>query len=128
MVSFRFYLALNTSYPFLGLPTWLSGKESTSQCRRHRTFGFALWTGKIPWRRRRQLTPVFLPGKLHGQRSLVDYSSWGHEKSDTTEQLSAHTHTHIHMFLTPNVLSLHFASLLSSRLMYSTAYRTKILP
>ena len=40
-------------------------------------------------RRKWQLTPVFLPGKLHGQRSLVDYSSWGHKVSDTTEQLSA---------------------------------------
>ena len=30
-------------------------------------------------------TPVFLPGKFHGQRSLVGYSPWGHKKSDTTE-------------------------------------------
>ena len=32
-------------------------------------------------------TPVLLPGKSHGQRSLVGYSSWGHEESDTTERL-----------------------------------------
>ena len=32
---------------------------------------------KIPWRRKWQLTPVFLPGKFHGQRSLVDYNPWG---------------------------------------------------
>ena len=30
-------------------------------------------------------TPAFLPGKFHGQRSLVGYSSWGCEESDTTE-------------------------------------------
>ena len=30
--------------------------------------------------------PIFLPGKLHGQRSLVGYSSWGRKESDTTEQ------------------------------------------
>ena len=30
--------------------------------------------GKIPWRRERQPTPVFLPGDFHGQRSLVGYS------------------------------------------------------
>ena len=30
-------------------------------------------------------TPVFLPGKSHGQRSLVGYSPWGHKESDTTE-------------------------------------------
>ena len=35
---------------------------------------------KIPWRRKWQPTPVFLPGKSHGQRSLVDYSPWGHRK------------------------------------------------
>ena len=34
--------------------------------------------GKIPWRRAGQPTPVFLPGESHGQRSLVDYSPWGH--------------------------------------------------
>ena len=42
--------------------------------------------GKIPWRREWQLTPVFLPGKFHGQRSLVDYSPVLKE-SDMTELL-----------------------------------------
>ena len=32
---------------------------------------------KIPWRRKWQPTPVFLPGKFHGQKSLVDYGPWG---------------------------------------------------
>ena len=42
--------------------------------------------------RRRQWhpTPVLLPGKSHGRRSLVDYSPWGREESDTTEQLHFH--------------------------------------
>ena len=44
---------------------------------------------KICWRREWQPTPVFLPGRSHGQRSLVGYSPWGHKESDTTEQ--AHT-------------------------------------
>ena len=57
-----------------GFPSWLSGKESACQCRR---WGFNLWVGKIPWRRKWELTPVFLPGKFHGQRSLVGYSPWG---------------------------------------------------
>ena len=35
-------------------------------------------------------TPVLLPGKSHGQRSLVDCSPWGHEESDTTERLHFH--------------------------------------
>ena len=58
----------------LGLPRWLSGEESTCQCRKCR---FHPWVRKIPWRRNWQRTPVFLPGKLHGQRSLVGYSPWG---------------------------------------------------
>ena len=33
-------------------------------------------------------TPVFLPGKFHGQMSLTGYSPWGHKRSETTEQLS----------------------------------------
>ena len=40
------------------------------------------------WRRKWQLTPVFLPGESHGQRSLVGYSPWGHKGSDTTERLT----------------------------------------
>ena len=48
------------------------------------------------WRRTWQLTPVLLPGKSHGQRSLVGYSPWGHQESDMTERLSMHTHTALH--------------------------------
>ena len=43
--------------------------------------------GRFPWRRKWQSTPVLLPGKSHGQRSLVSYSTWGCIESDTTEQL-----------------------------------------
>ena len=46
---------------------------------------FDLWFGKIPWRRKWQPTPVFLPGEFHGQRGLVGYSPWGHKESDMTE-------------------------------------------
>ena len=48
--------------------------------------------GMILWRRKWQPTPVFLPGKFHGQSSLTGYSPWGHRESDTTEQVSMHTH------------------------------------
>ena len=41
-------------------------------------------------RRQWQPTPVFLPGKFHGQRSLVGCSPWGREESDTTERLHFH--------------------------------------
>ena len=56
-----------------GLPWWLSGKGSTYQRRRLR---FHPWVRKIPWRRKWQPTLVFLPGELHGPRSLVGYSPW----------------------------------------------------
>ena len=72
-------------YILWGFPGGASGKESACQSRRH-TFGPRV--EKIPWRKACIPTPVFLPGKFHGQRSLVDYSSWGPKESDTTEQLS----------------------------------------
>ena len=68
-------------------PRWLSGKESTCQCRRHR---FNPWVGRIPWRRKWQLTPVFLPGKSHGQRNQASYNPWCHEGLDMSEPLSMH--------------------------------------
>ena len=53
--------------------------------------GFDPWVGKIPWRRAWQLTPVFLPGKSHGQRSLVGCSPYRHTKYRTwLKQLSTH--------------------------------------
>ena len=57
-----------------GLLWWLSGKESACQYRRYR---FHLWVRMIPWRRRWQPSPIFLPGKSHGQRSLVSISPRG---------------------------------------------------
>ena len=54
------------------------------QCQRP---GFDPWVGNIPWRRKWQLTPVFLPGESHGRRSLVGYSPRGHKELDTTERL-----------------------------------------
>ena len=49
--------------------------------------GFNPWVRKIPWRRKWQLTLVFLPGKFHVWWSLAGYSPWGHKELDTTEQL-----------------------------------------
>ena len=41
----------------------------------------------MDWRKKWQPTPVFLPGKSHGQKSLVGYSPWGRKKLDMTERL-----------------------------------------
>ena len=51
---------------------------------RLRRLGFHPWVGKIPWRRKWQPTPVFVPGKSHRQKSLAGYSPWGRKESDTT--------------------------------------------
>ena len=61
-------------------PGSVNGKEPACQCRRHR---FDPWIRKIPWRRKWQSTPVFLPGESHGQRGLV--GPWGLKELDTTE-------------------------------------------
>ena len=66
-------------------------KEPACQCRRCRKHGINPWVRKIPWRRKWQPTPVFFPGKSHGQRSLVGCSPHGVVKSQT--QLSEHTFT-----------------------------------
>ena len=80
----------NRPWLFLcGLPRWFRGKASTCQCR---TRGFDPSLGKMPWRRKWQPTPVFLPGESHGQRSLACYSPWGHKESDTTK-VTKYIHT-----------------------------------
>ena len=67
----------------LRLPKQLSAKEPACQCKRRRRHRFHPWVRKIPWRRKWQPSPVFLPAKSSGQRSLVDYSPY--KKLDMTE-------------------------------------------
>ena len=62
--SKKYHCLVNTT---VEISWWLRGKEYTWQCRRCR---FNPWVRKIPWRRKWQPTPVFLPEKSHGQRSL----------------------------------------------------------
>ena len=70
------------SFIFCLFPSGSDGKESA--CHEGRP-GFDSWVWKIPWRRKWQPTPVFLPGKSPGQRSLVGYSPWGPKELGTTE-------------------------------------------
>ena len=72
-------------------------KIPPANCRRRKRNGFDPWIGKMPWKRKWQHTPVFLPEKSHGQRSLAS-SSWGHEESDTTEKRSMYIHTHLQWY------------------------------
>ena len=84
-----------------------SCKEPPCQCKRPKRCRFDPWFGKIPWRSKWQPTPVFLPEKSHGQKSLVGYSPKSCKDSDMTEWLDTnsskhsmldiqHKHTNIH--------------------------------
>ena len=72
--------------------------RSSCQCRRLRRYRFDLGSGSSPWRRKWQPTPVFLPGKSHGQTSLGwgGYSPWdcrvGHDWM--TEHRCTHARNH----------------------------------
>ena len=88
-------ILFSVSYPLFvkhycqdGPSRWLRGKESAWQSKRVRRRGFSPWIRKIPWSRKWQPTPVFLPGKFHGWRTLEGYSPWGHKESDVTERLN----------------------------------------
>ena len=72
----------------MAFPRWLSGKEPTCQ-RTGR--GFSPWVRKISWRRKWRPSPVFLPGKFRGQRSLVGYSPRGHRVRQ--DWVTEHGHT-----------------------------------
>ena len=93
-----FLSALPHCAPFpSGLPSGavVENPPANDQWRRRKRLRFDPWVGKIPWRRKRQSTPAFLPGEFHGQMRLVGYSPWGHKELDTIEHTHTHTHTHI---------------------------------
>ena len=70
--------------------------------------GFNPWVRKIPWGRKWQPTPIFLPEESHGQRSLAGYSPWGLKELDMTEQL---THTSSDVGCLPHTEDLRATSL-----------------
>ena len=85
----RMQSLLTTSTITWGLPRWLSSEEFACWCRRCRRCGLDPWVRKIPWSKKWQSTPVFLPGKFHGQRGAWRaYSPWGCQESGMTEGLS----------------------------------------
>ena len=61
-------------------------KEPACQCRRHKRQGFNPWIGKIPLEEGMATLQLFLPGKAHGQKSLLGYSPWGCKETNTAEQ------------------------------------------
>ena len=93
------------TYIHTGIPKWLSSKESACQFRRHRRREFDPWVGKIAWRKGWQPTPIFLPGKFHGQRTW-----WAtvHEVTKSWTRLShwAHVHVYISVLVAQSCLTL----------------------
>ena len=73
----------------MGFPGGSDGKESACNVGDP---GLILGSEKIPWKRERLPTPVFLPEEFHGQRSLTGYGLWGCKESD---DWAANTHTHL---------------------------------
>ena len=119
----------------MGFPGWLSGKEPTCQCRRQ---GFNPWVRKIPWRRKWQPIPVFLPGKSQGQKGLVGYSPWGPKR--VGHNLETKTTTYIKLTLKlflslklqvvpernfPSDIMLHFVVSLTYVLNHYSFFQTK---
>ena len=75
------YPYLTTLYIFNSIVSWLPKPSPLRN-----PWLLRGWT-PVSWRRKWQPTPVFLPGKFHGWRSLVGYSPWGCKELDTNEQL-----------------------------------------
>ena len=73
------------------LPWWFSGKGSACNAGDSEDLSSIPGSGLIPWRRKWLPTPVVLPGKPHGQRSLASYSSQGRQELDTTTEVTDHT-------------------------------------
>ena len=95
-MTVRSYEHNSVNYPYSNCGS--AGKESTCQCRRHKRCGFDPWVGKIPRRRKWQLTAIFLPGNFHGQKSLAAYSYVGlhvilHGVVKSLTRLSTHAYT-----------------------------------
>ena len=64
------------------------------------------------WRRKSQLTPVFLPGRSHGWRSLAGYSPWDCEELNMSELVQTHTHTHTRISTNTIQINKGFSSIL----------------
>ena len=72
----------------LSFPSGASDKEFTCQCGKCKRQSFNPWVRKIPWRRKWQPTPVFLPGESHGQRTRRT-TVHGVTELDTSEHLNS---------------------------------------
>ena len=79
---------------FMGFPWWVSQNLPIMQETQVQSL-----SQEDPLEKERAHTPVFLPGKFHGQRSLVGYSPWGPKELEMTEPLSMHAPIHVQVGL-----------------------------
>ena len=72
---------------------------------------FDLWVGKVPWRRKWQPNPVFLPGKSHGQRSLVGYSPQDHKRVryDLATRKQSNNILYVYIYIYINIFFIHLS-------------------
>ena len=75
----------STEDVFWGFPCGSVVKNPPANAGDAGDMGLDSWVRRIPWRRKWQPTPVFLPGKSQGQRSLVGYSPQGCKEWNTTD-------------------------------------------
>ena len=88
-----------------------------------RRLGFDPWVGKIPWRRKWQFTPVFLPGESNGQRSLAGYSP------ESRKELNRSEHAHPHKLYYRKQYSLkNFVMQMEYIFCYLSAFKALIFP
>ena len=101
------------------LPRWLSGKEYACQYRRCKRLRFNSWVRKIPWRRKLQPTPVFLPGKSHGQKEPAGLQSMGLQRVGHYG-VTEHAHIYLSAYL---FIILYYLSIIS---LFLSIYFTEI--
>ena len=93
-IDFPFSLQVhfNLILPFLPPAKWnqdfLGGSDGNESACQAGDPGSIPGSGRFPWRRDWQPTPVFSPGDSHGWKNLMGYSPWGCKESDKTEQLT----------------------------------------
>ena len=69
-------------------------KNPPASAREPSELGLIPESGRSPWSRKWQPTPIFLLQKFHGQRSLVGFSPRGQKELNTTEHMHVRAHTH----------------------------------
>ena len=82
-----------------------SGKDPACQCRRPKRQWIQSLGGEDPQRRKWQPTPVLLPGKSHGEKSLAGYSSWGCKELDTTEHVFLQLQKDLKIIILQNIMN-----------------------